>query len=132
MDQVELDAAYDQSSYAPMRLDVIKRYASISEEVRRRIGQPLRESYGPTEVEKLDIYRSKRANTPIFVFIHGGAWLGGEAKNYAFPAEMFVNAGGHYVALDFIAVKEAGGDLRVMGIAADVAKIRRYAVTTRG
>jgi arylformamidase len=27
---------------------------------------------------------------------------------------MFVNAGAHYVALDFIAVKEAGGDLRVM------------------
>ena len=30
------------------------------------------------------------------------------------PAEMFVNAGAHYVALDFIAIKEAGGDLRVM------------------
>ncbi len=27
---------------------------------------------------------------------------------------MFVNAGAHYVALDFIAIKEAGGDLRVM------------------
>jgi arylformamidase len=114
MDQVELDAAYDQAFYAPMRLDVIKRYASTGEEVRRRVGQPLRESYGPTEVENLDIYRSKRANAPIFVFIHGGAWLGGDAKNYAFPAEMFVNAGAHYVVLDFIAIKEAGGDLRVM------------------
>jgi arylformamidase len=74
----------------------------------------LRESYGPTHAEKLDIYRSKRANAPIFVFIHGGAWLGGEAKNYAFPAEMFVNAGAHYLVLDFIAIKEAGGDLRLM------------------
>jgi arylformamidase len=27
---------------------------------------------------------------------------------------MFVNAGAHYVALDFIAIKEANGDLRVM------------------
>jgi len=114
MDQVELDAAYDQSFYAPMRMDVIKRYASTSEEVRRRIGQPVRESYGPSAVEKLDIYRTGRANAPIFVFIHGGAWLGGEAKNYAFAAETFVNAGAHYVVLDFIAIKEAGGDLAVM------------------
>jgi arylformamidase len=114
MDQAELDAAYDQAFYAPMRTAIINRYASSSEAVRGRIGQPVRISYGPTAVEKLDIYRTKRANAPIFVFIHGGAWLGGEAKNYAFPAEMFVNAGAHYVALDFIPIKEAGGDLRVM------------------
>jgi arylformamidase len=114
MDQVELDASYDQAFYAPLRLEIIKRYASASEAVRGRIGQPTRESYGPTEVEKLDIYHAKRANAPIFVFIHGGAWLGGDAKNYAFPAELFANAGAHYVALDFIAIKEAGGDLRVM------------------
>lgn len=114
MDQVELDASYDQAFYAPLRLEIIKRYASTSEAVRSRMGQPVRESFGPSEVEKLDIYRAKRANAPIFVSIHGGAWLGGEAKNFAFPAEMFVNAGAHYVALDFIAIKEAGGDLRVM------------------
>ena len=71
-------------------------------------------AYGPSEVEKLDIYRTKRARAPIFVFIHGGAWLGGAAKNYGDTAEMFVNAGAHYVALDFIAIKEAGGDLGVM------------------
>ena len=114
MDQVELDAAYDQAFYAPLRMQNISRWASSSEAARARIGQPMRESYGPTAVEKLDVYRTKRPKAPIFVFIHGGAWLGGEARNYAFPAEMFVNAGAHYVALDFIAIKEASGDLRVM------------------
>jgi arylformamidase len=114
MDQVELDAAYDQAFYAPLRVQNISRWASSSEAARARIGQPMRESYGPTAVEKLDVYRTKRTKVPIFVFIHGGAWLGGEAKNYAFPAEMFVNAGAHFVALDFIAIKEASGDLRVM------------------
>jgi arylformamidase len=114
MDQVELDAAYDQAFYAPLRMQNISRWASSSEATRARIGQPMRESYGPTAVEKLDVYRTKRTKAPIFVFIHGGAWLGGEARNYAFPAEMFVNAGAHYVALDFIAIKEANGDLRVM------------------
>src|SRR5262249_57738989 len=47
-------------------------------------------------------------------FIHGGNWLVGSAKQYGYPAEMFINAGAHYVALDFIAIKEAGGDLGMM------------------
>jgi len=114
LDQVELDAAYDQAFYAPLRTEIIRRLASLSEAARARLGQPTRESYGPTEVEKLDIHHAKRGNAPIFVFIHGGAWLGGEAKNYAFAAEVFVNAGANFVALDFVAIKEAGGDLRVM------------------
>jgi arylformamidase len=114
MDQVELDADYDQIYYAPLRNQITGRLASNSQLVRSRLGVPRREAYGPTEVEKLDIHRTARANAPIFVCIHGGYWLLGEAKNYAYPAEMFVNAGAHYVALDFVAVSAAGGDLHVM------------------
>jgi arylformamidase len=113
-DQVELDAAYDQSFYAPLGGQIIARTGALSDQVRARLGAPKRVAYGPTDAEKLDIYRAKHAHAPIFVFIHGGAWLGGEAKNYAYPAELFHDAGVHYVALDFIAVKAAGGDLRVM------------------
>lgn len=114
MDQVELDAAYDQLVYAPLGPEISRRLAANSEAVRQRLGPPLRETYGASQIEKLDIYRTKRANAPIFLFIHGGAWLRGIAKNYAFPAELFVNAGAHYVVLDFIAIEPAGGDLRVM------------------
>jgi hypothetical protein len=113
-DQLELDAAYDQLQYAPLMGQNVKRQASLSEEVRGRLGQPLRRQYGQTQVEALDIYRTNRPNAPVFVFIHGGAWLVGLAKNNGFPAELFVNAGVHYVALDFIAIKEADGDLRPM------------------
>jgi arylformamidase len=114
MDQAELDAAYDQSFYAPLASQILKRYVSNSDAVRERLGEPRREAYGPSEVEKLDIYRTRQPNAPVFVFIHGGAWLGGAARNYGFPAELFVNAGAHYVVLDFVAIKAANGDLRVM------------------
>jgi arylformamidase len=114
MDQTELDAAYDQSFYSPLQSQILKRYASNSDVTRSRLGQPQRETYGPTEIEKLDIYRAKPANAPIFIFIHGGAWIGGSAKAYAYPAEVFVNAGATYIALDFIGVKQANGDLGVM------------------
>jgi arylformamidase len=113
-DQIELDAAYDQSAYAPLGYQITARRATNSEETRRRLGPPRRESYGPTEVEKLDIFTTKAPNAPVLVFVHGGAWLGGVSSGFHFAAENFVNAGAHYVALDFIAIEPAGGDLRVM------------------
>ena len=114
MDQIELDAAYDQTVYAPLIGQIQKRYASSSNEARAHLGAPKRLAYGPTPVEALDLYPAKKPNSPIFVFIHGGAWLRGEAKDYGFPAELFVNAGVNYIALDFIAVGAANGDIRVM------------------
>ena len=101
LDQVELDAAYDQSFYAPLGSQILARLASNSELTRRRLGPPQREAYGPTEIEMLDIFRTKRPKAPIFLFIHGGAWLHGRAKEYAFAAETFVNAGAHYVVPGF-------------------------------
>jgi arylformamidase len=133
-DQVELDASYDQVYYEPLIARVAQRLASSSEATRARIGAPQRAAYGPTEIEKLDIYRTGRANAPVFVFIHGGNWQGGAAKNYSYPAEMFVNAGAHYVALDFAAAKEANGDLGVMAaqVRRGIAWVARNAQTFGG
>jgi arylformamidase len=114
MDQVELDAAYDQRAYAPLIGQIQKRFASSSETTRARLGEPKRLAYGPTPVEALDLYPAKTPNAPIFVFIHGGRWLHGKAKDFGFPADLFVNAGVHYIAPDFIAVDAAQGDIRPM------------------
>src|SRR5262245_25076434 len=114
MDQAELDAAYDQIKYAPNLPQIVKRHATNSEAVRARLGAPRRYAYGPTPVEALDVYTTKRANAPINIFIHGGAWRGGLAKDSAYPAELFVHAGAHYVVPDFINVIEANGGLTPM------------------
>lgn len=114
LDQGELDAAYDQSMYAPNLQQIVKRYATNSEGVRARLGAPRRYAYGPTPIEGLDVYMTKRANAPVNIFVHGGAWRSGLAKDFAYAAEMFVNAGAHYVVVDFTNVLEAGGDLLPM------------------
>jgi len=111
LDQVELDAAYGQSYYAPLRSQILARNKSNSELARKRLGPPQRVAYGPTEIEKLDIYKTKQANAPVNVFVHGGAWRANRAADYACLAEPFVKAGAHYVVLDFINVDEAGGSL---------------------
>ncbi|HEU4344296.1 MAG TPA: alpha/beta hydrolase [Candidatus Binatia bacterium] len=113
MDQKELDDAYDQSVWASNQPHVSKRRAVWSEITRGRL-KAERVAYGPSEIEQLDIYKTKQPNAPIRVFLHGGAWRGGSAKDSAYPAEMFVNAGAHYIAPDFISVDKAEGDLMVM------------------
>jgi arylformamidase len=110
-DQAALDAAYDQAAYAPNREQLIERRINDSAIVRRRIGEPERVAYGPTEIERLDIYRSA---APVFVFIHGGAWRSGRSKDFATPAEMFLAAGAHYVVPDFALVQDVGGSLMVL------------------
>ena len=76
-DQVELDAAYDQSIYAPNQRQIAQRSAANNELARARLGPPMRLSYGPTEIEQLDLYRTQAGREPIQIYIHGGAWRGG-------------------------------------------------------
>jgi arylformamidase len=111
MTQAELDAAYDQTAYAPNREQILGRNATNSERARARLGAPKRYAYGPTPVEGLDVYPTRRPGAPVNVLIHGGAWRGSAAKNNAIAAELFVNAGAHYVVPDFAWVQDVGGSL---------------------
>jgi arylformamidase len=113
-DQTTLDAAYNQAAYAPNREQLIQRRIRDSELARRRIGEPERASYGPAEIERLDIYCSGCQPAPVFVFIHGGAWRSGRSQDFAGPAEMFLAAGAHYVVPDFAFVQDVGGSLTVL------------------
>src|SRR5437763_1451829 len=113
-DQQALDAAYDEAAEGRERERVVAGLGRRSELVRRRLGAPERFAYGETPIAGLELYRAKAEGAPIVVFVHGGAWRGGLAKNYAFPAEPLVRAGAHYAALDFNNVMETGGDLLPM------------------
>ena len=114
LDQAELDAAYDQSAWAPNREQLLRRHAAQSDAVRARLGAPLRYAYGPTPVEGLDIYVTRTVGAPINVLIHGGAWRAGLARNYAYMAEVFVRAGAHLVVPDFAPAQDVGGSLMRM------------------
>jgi arylformamidase len=111
MDQQELDDAYDQVVYAPNRDQLGKRRLANSAAARLRIGVPERFTYGPTPIEGLDVYRTKKPGAPVGIFIHGGAWRNGRASEFTYLAEPFVHAGAHFVVLDFTNVDDAGGSL---------------------
>src|SRR6202163_1369096 len=114
MDRQELDAAYDQSKYAPNQAQIQERRLVNSARARALLGEPLRLAYGRSAIEQLDVYRTNRANAPVNVFIHGGAWRNGRSADFAYLAELFVHAGAHSVVLDFINIDEVGGNLMTM------------------
>lgn len=111
-DQAELDAAYNQSPWAPNLEHVRARKNAQNTAATSRIGKPERIAYGPTESEQLDLYRTEIHNAPIHIYIHGGAWrMGGGTGTTAAIAEMFVKSGAHYLAPDYTLVQDAEGSL---------------------
>ncbi|HEY7241881.1 MAG TPA: alpha/beta hydrolase [Burkholderiales bacterium] len=112
-DQKALDDAYDQAVWAPNRDQLHARRNRASTAARGRLGEPLRFAYGPGPNEQLDVYPAAKGRL-VQVYVHGGAWRAGRAAEYAAAAEMFVDAGVHYVALDFDNAPDCAGDLFVM------------------
>jgi arylformamidase len=114
MDQKALDDAYNQATYAPNMEVVLGRIATASE-VAHRLLRPERAAYGPSDDERLDIYRAAAsAPSPVNLFVHGGAWMRGSAAQSAFVAEAIISAGAHVVVIDFTNVGQTGGDLMPM------------------
>jgi arylformamidase len=114
MDQQELDDAYDQLKYAANAQQLAERRAVEGAQVRARIGEPERIAFGPSAIETIDLYRAGRADAPIALLIHGGAWRARRATEFCTPAELFVRAGAHCVIPDFAGVDQLDGDIGVV------------------
>ncbi len=99
--QAELDAQYEQRTWVPNADVLIARFSAASDEVRKKIGEPRSERYGPSEKETLDIYGEGQK---AFVFVHGGAWRRESRRGSAYGAEPVVRAGAAFIALGFAAL----------------------------
>jgi arylformamidase len=101
-DQAALDAQYEQRAWVPHADAIIARCDAASEAARKRLGEPLTFSYGPTAAETLDVYRPAGGErAPLVAFVHGGAWKRQSKRGQMFPAETFLAAGAAYAAVDF-------------------------------
>ena len=116
MDQTELDNAYDQAVYAPNQPLVHARRNAANARAKARLGASQRFQYGASEIESVDVYRTKKnpENAPINIYVHGGAWRNGRSADFAFLSEMIVDAGAHSVIVDFNSIDDVGGNLMTM------------------
>jgi arylformamidase len=134
MDQHELDEAYDQSVYAFNQQHIAARREERNELVLKLLGKPDRVAYGAAEIEKVDIYKTRRANAPVLIYLHGGRWRNGRSAQSAYLAEPFVKAGAHFIAVEFNNVGETNGDIGMMvdQCRRAVAWVYRNAMSFRG
>ena len=114
LDQLDIDEGYDNDVYAFNSKTIGERRVYNNRIALSVLGKPERVKYGPAEIERVDIYKTKQPNAPVMIFIHGGSWRGGRAEQFAVYAEPFVKAGANFVVVDFTNVGETGGDIAPM------------------
>ena len=96
--QAELDAQYEQRAWVPRADEIIRTFGTRSDAVRKALGEPRSEKYGPSGAESLDVYGE---GPTAFVFVHGGAWKRQTKRENAFAAEWFVKRGVAFVVPGF-------------------------------
>ncbi len=123
--QEQLDYNYNQRALALDFQDYFDRYESEGKRVRAEMNCRLDIAFGPSEDEKLDIFPTDKPNAPVVVFIHGGAWTRQSKEGVSYPAEAFVAAGAHYVAINFGLVPAVTLDEQVRQARASIAWVYR-------
>lgn len=85
--QEEIDAQYDVEKAVPDFTVYARHYVDESERVRQTLPVQLDVSYGPTLDETVDIFPASSPGSPVFVFIHGGAWRILSSKEFSTVAK---------------------------------------------
>ena len=123
--QRELDAQYDQMTLVTVEEHEHHRKVKTEESARVRAKLADRSlldvAYGPSEAEKLDIFKGAEKDAPIQIFFHGGAWKGGRKSDVSFPAESFVARGATFIAVNYERVPAVTLDEQVRQARAAVA-----------
>lgn len=125
--QEQLNYNYDQRALILNFQEYFDRYDQDSKHARATMECRRDVSYGPSEDEKLDIFTTDKANAPVVVFIHGGAWTRQSKEMVSYPAEAFVAAGAHYVAINFGLVPAVSLDEQVRQARASIAWVYKNA-----
>lgn len=129
--QAELDAQYDQMTLVTKdEHEHHRRFKELeSARVRAKLAAQsmIDVPYGPSEAEKLDIFKAETADAPVQIFFHGGAWKGGRKSDVSFPAEAFVAQGATFIAVNYERVPKVTLDEQVRQARAAVAWAYRHA-----
>ncbi len=99
--QEELDAQYDQGTLVPNSGEIQQQNAADSAKVREQLDSILSVSYGPTVMERLDIFPAAQKGAPVMIYHHGGAWTRSSKDHCSYVAPPFVAAGVNVLVLDF-------------------------------
>jgi arylformamidase len=98
--QAELDRNFDQRGWIKNAEEVIARYVSRSKSTRETLNFRTAR-YGLGDDQTLDIFPAGAGNSPVVVFVHGGAWRNFTKDDFSFAASAFVSAALPTVVVNF-------------------------------
>jgi arylformamidase len=110
-DQHDMNELYDQSVFAFNQKPLLARSDANNVIATATIGKSERFAYGSDPIEGVDVWKTKRPNAPVLIYLHGGSWQSGRSADFALYAEPYINAGAHFVSVDFTNVRTTKGDL---------------------
>lgn len=99
--QEELDRNYDQSSLVPNVGELMEQNAVDSAKIREELEVIAGVSYGPTVLERLDVFPVSQKGAPVAIYHHGGAWTRSDKNQCSYAAPGLVAAGINVLVLDF-------------------------------
>ena len=99
--QEELDRNYDQSSLVPNVGELMEQNAADSAKIREELEVIAGVSYGPTVLERLDVFPVSQKGAPAAIYHHGGAWTRSNKDQCSYVAPGLVAAGINVLVLDF-------------------------------
>ena len=100
-DPAWLDAQYNNRARVAEAPDILERWANASALARAQSDCVLDIPYGAAPSETLDVFRTGRADAPVFVFIHGGYWRALDKRDHSFVAPALVDAGAMVVVPNY-------------------------------
>ena len=93
LDPQYLDRMYNNRALVPDHVRHFSQWAQASEHAREAVACLTDIAYGPSAMEKLDVFPSSQVGAPVLVFIHGGYWRSLDKADHSFIAPAFVNQG---------------------------------------
>jgi arylformamidase len=110
-DQQDIDEMYDQSVFAFNQRHLLTRSDANNALATAVIGKAERFAYGSDPIEGVDVWKTRKPDAPVLIYLHGGSWQSGRSADFALYAEPYINAGAHFVSVDFTNVRATKGDL---------------------
>jgi len=92
-DKTNYDLLYNPRLVVKNYQEIFDRWGEQSERARAGLDCYLDVPYGPSEAEKMDVFRAQGKSRGLLMYIHGGYWRSLDRKRFSFVAPALAKAG---------------------------------------
>ena len=130
--QEELDSEYNVETAVPNFPYYIQYYQDASALARSSYANRKSYDYGPTLMERLTVYPSERAGSPVMLFVHGGYWRMGIGDDFDFIAKGPLELGFTVIIITYALAPHVGIPEIIRQVRASIAWTAKNITTLNG